>query len=346
MPKQNETLTISSWPYQRTDCGYILDLYSNLQDVTDRPLEVSEFRLGRIWRAGVDVLHIHWPEIALDSPSNLKAALKAGLVLADLSLMKLRGAKIIFTRHDLVSHKQSHPRAERRFVRAIEHLSNGFIHLTEMSVKHFAAAGVPDRPLAVIPQGINPSKYSVVDREDAKRELGIPDRLTVGLVGRLEQYKNVLELIDAFPQENSAELLIAGQPVEDSYRQEILKRRNQPGVSMKLGRLEREEFERCLVACDLVVLPYSNHLNSGVAMEALAAGAKLAVSASPATRELAGLAGPDWIRIMSVPPTEGDLIELIKWAAEAPETDLRLPFEWPEVALETLGFIKSVADSD
>ncbi len=112
-------LRLVSWPYERSDCNYIIQLYAHLQEVAGTQIEISEFRVGRFWRPKADVLHLHWPEIALDSPSNLRAAAKATVVLLDVLSMRLRGTRVVFTRHDLMSHKQSHPRAERRFVRLI-----------------------------------------------------------------------------------------------------------------------------------------------------------------------------------------------------------------------------------
>jgi beta-1,4-mannosyltransferase len=343
-PDIKPPLTLASWPYKRSDCNYIIQLYAHLLNVADAQIDICEFRVGRFWRPKADVLHLHWPEIALDAPSNLGSAMKAIVVLLDVLSMKLRGTRVVFTRHDLMSHKQSHPRAERRFVRLIEYMTDGFIHLTEKSVEHFEAAGTPDRPTAIIAQGLNEPSGSAAEKTAAKEELGLPPGLTFGVLGRLESYKNVVPVIEEFPPDLGAHLLVAGQPIDDQYRAELDAVGAAPHVTMVLRRLDRAEFDLCLAACDVVVLAHSNHLNSGVALEALAARARLAASESPAMVELADQAGRDWVKMIQAPPTESGLAAAIEWARVRPENDLDLPFTWSDVATQTWEFYKMVTD--
>ncbi len=338
--------SIVSWPYQRTDCKYIHRLYEGLDVVADEPLKVSDYRPGRSWLTAPDILHLHWPETALDHPWYPRALLRALIVLFEISLMKLRGTTVVWTRHDDGSHRQAHPRSERFFVSLYERLTDGFIHLTKASVGHFRSSGSTHSE-TVIPHGIGPiGSVSETGRGDAKRELGLDEGLPVlGIVGRLQDYKNVLETIDAFASVGHGQLLIAGQPVEPAYQMELERRRSTEGLTMNLGRLSDREFAIALRACDVVLLPYSGHLNSGVAFEALATPSRIAVSESPAMAELVTLASEEWAQMIPAPPTPEVIESLLKWAEQpVPARGRDLTDTWCQVAKETWAFMSEVRE--
>ena len=336
------TTTIRSWPYQRTDCQYIHRLYAALDEVAGEPIEASDYRPGRVWKPAPDFLHLHWPETAVDNPFYPRALLRAVVVLIDIVWMKLRGSTVVWTRHDDGSHSQTHPKTERFFAGLYERLTDAFIHLTEGSQRHFAEGN--DRQLhRVIRHGIGPiGTIGSEDRRVAKRSVGLDDAPVIGIVGRLQEYKNVVETIDAFAELGYGQLLIAGEPIGEGYGEQLRKRDGLEGLCLKLGRLTEREFADCLAACDVVILLYSNHLNSGVAFEAIAAPSRIAVTGSPSMGELVEEAGPDWVRLVETPPTPELLADLISWAGEPQRSESKLHDTWSEVAGETWEFLQQL----
>ncbi|MFW2383412.1 MAG: glycosyltransferase [Acidimicrobiales bacterium] len=335
-------ITITSWPYQRTDNRYIHQLYASLDVVVDQPISVTDYRPGRVWKPAPDYLHLHWPETALDHRMYVRAVMRAIVVLIDIMWMKVRGTKVVWTRHDDGSHRQTHPRTERFFVRLYLRLTDAFIHLSEGSRRHFLSAA-DRRPQRVIPHGIGP--IGAVDEEErsaAKKALDLNDQPVLGIVGRLQEYKNVVETIDAFAKLGEGQLLIAGEPIGQTYSESLESRQDTAGLRMKLGRLTEAEFNNCLAASDVVLLLYSNHLNSGVAFEALATPSKIAVTPSPSTAELSRQAGKEWVRLVSPPPTPRLLRELLNWAGQPTESAHELKDNWEQVAIETWAFLRSI----
>ena len=82
----------------------------------------------------------------------------------------------------------------------------------------------PDR-LSLVPCGVNAETFRSVDRDEARRELGLPDRPTVVYVGRLVPRKGVDTLVEAFAllaDRLDARLVIVG---------------GEPGGSPETGRL-------------------------------------------------------------------------------------------------------------
>jgi len=336
--------SIVSWPYQRTDCSYIHHLYAALPAIADEALEIFDYRPGRMWRRVPDVLHLHWPETALDHPWYPRALLRALVVLVDIAYLKARGATVVWTRHDDGSHRQTHPRSERAFVSLYRRLTDGFIHLSNGSLEHFEHGGARQ---TVIAHGIGPIGATSHDqRLAAKTSLGLGNEPVVGIVGRLQGYKNVIETIDAFGDVGRGRLLIAGEPIGDEYGAALRNRQGSDRVTMVLGRLSAADFDRCLQACDVVLLPYSGHLNSGVAFEALATPSRIAVSTSPAMQELQDLAGTEWVQMISAPPTPEIIEEMIDWAAIPMDpSESRLADTWEQVAIETWSYLQALRAS-
>lgn len=336
------TTTITSWPLHRTDCQYIHRLYAALDDVADQSIVASDYRPGRVWKPAPDVLHLHWPETAVDNPLYPRALLRAVVVLIDILWMKLRGSTVVWTRHDDGSHSQTHPKTERFFAGLYERLTDAFIHLTEGSHRHFVED--TDRRLhRVIRHGIGPiGTVGSEDRRAAKRSVGLEDAPVIGVVGRLQEYKNVVETIDAFAELGHGQLLIAGEPIGEGYGEQLRAREGIDGLTLKLGRLTETEFANCLSACDVVILLYSNHLNSGVAFEAVAAPSRIAVTDSPSMSELVAEAGDDWVRLVETPPTPELLGGLMRWASEPQSAHSKLTDTWGQVAAETWEFFQQL----
>ncbi len=334
--------TITSWPLHRTDCQYIHRLYAAMHDVADQPIEAVDYRPGRVWKPAPDYLHLHWPETAVDNPFYPRALLRAVVVLIDIVWMKVRGTTVVWTRHDDGSHRQTHPKTERLFAAWYERLTDAFIHLTDGSRAHFIEDG-DRRPHRVIRHGIGPiGQLQPSDRVAAKSSLGLENAPVIGVVGRLQEYKNVVETIDAFAQLGSGQLLVAGEPIGEGYAEQLRGRDGVRGLHLKLGRLTEDEFAECLAASDVVILFYSNHLNSGVAFEAIAAPSRIAVTGSPSMGELVAEAGADWVRLVEMPPTPELLSNLLMWAGEPQNETSPLRDTWTSVAAETWEFLRQV----
>ena len=69
-------------------------------------------------------------------------------------------------------------------------------------------------------------------------------------------------------------------------------------------------------AADLVVLPFTEILNSGSAILALSFNRPLLVPSRGAMAELFDIIGPDWVRLYDGPLTSQILEEAVLWANE------------------------------
>jgi D-inositol-3-phosphate glycosyltransferase len=139
--------------------------------------------------------------------------------------------------------------------------------------------GTPTERISVIPCGVNLDLFQPVDRETARRELGLNGNKTVLYVGRIEPLKGLSQLIKAMaqlPNINGTKLLILGG--DEQSRHEIdhlrkLVRRLKLTDSVNFwGIVEHERLPYFYSAADVCVMPSYYESFGLVALESIACG--------------------------------------------------------------------------
>jgi len=284
----------------RRENPYNAALYTALRDIPGAT--VAEFTNRRALLERWDILHIHWPDTPLHRPSAFRAALSSFLLIVRLLWARLLGAKIIWTVHNLRCHNNAWPRVEKFLWKAFVPLVHASIHLSnsgrEMALATFP--GLASKPHSVVPHGHYRGCYpDAADRAAARRALGIDGQgPLLAFVGQIKAYKNTPGLIHAFLEaaHPTARLLIAGRPGDAAIEAELRALAGgHPRIHLHLGLIPDDRMHLYLNACDLVVLPYREILNSGSAILALSFNRPALVPARGAMAELRQLAGPDWV---------------------------------------------------
>ena len=306
--------------------------------------------LGERW----DVVHLHWPDGVLNSRHAPTAAARAAYLVAQLLFAKARGARIVWTVHNLQAHNTSHPRVEHALWRAFVPLVDAAISLSR-SGRELACARFPAlarKAHFVVPHGHYRGCYkNECSRTEARARLGLPpDTPVVGFVGQIKPYKNVPALLRAFldrPDETSAaSLLIAGRPGDAALAADLASlAAGRPDVALRFGHIADDEMQVMLNACDLAVFPYREILNSGSAILALSFHRPVLVPAKGAMAELRNLVGPEWVMTYEGELDGTVLRNALRWATDAARhTTCNLNgLGWETVAAQTLAAYQSVA---
>jgi beta-1,4-mannosyltransferase len=112
--------------------------------------------------------------------------------------------------------------------------------------------------------------------------------------------------------------------------------------------VDRDRVQYFLRAADLVVLPYTEILNSGSALLALSFDRPILVPAIGAIPELYELAGGDWVRLYEGELTPELLSDAMRWAKQrSPDEFEHAPLDaldWNRLARLTLEAFRSVCD--
>jgi glycosyltransferase involved in cell wall biosynthesis len=147
----------------------------------------------------------------------------------------------------------------RRAQRLIWNTADCVLPVTRVLARAVAAYGVPASRIAVIPNGINRSRFSVEpDNSTSKRALGLSAKILLGFVGFVRSWNAAQRIID-FVAEHSTEydlhFLIVG---DGPARIPLLKHaraRNVAGRVTVTGVVPRDDVPGYIAAFDIAVLP-------------------------------------------------------------------------------------------
>jgi glycosyltransferase involved in cell wall biosynthesis len=140
-----------------------------------------------------------------------------------------------------------------------------------------------------------------MNREEARRALGLgPEEFVATFLGQIRPYKGVSQLIRCFNASGltSSRLLIAGRPRNAALVQELRELAgSSSSIQLFLDFVDAADVQKFLGAADLVVLPYTNILNSGCAILALSFNRPVLLPALGAMADLREMVGSDWVRL-------------------------------------------------
>ncbi|NJO52299.1 MAG: glycosyltransferase family 4 protein, partial [Leptolyngbyaceae cyanobacterium RM2_2_4] len=196
----------------------------------DNKYDLTQVRAGR--KIG-NIIHIHWingfcnfkdysGNIWISRVGTLFLSLKN---LLALSLLKLKGYKIVWTIHNSISHGSKVMLRERLFRRGLSSLCSDILVMSEYSRQQFSQIYGRTHRVHIVPHGNYIGAYpNEISLADARNKLDIPVDAKVFLhIGLIRGYKGINDLIDAFKQidDNNCFLLIAGACLDADLRQEI-----------------------------------------------------------------------------------------------------------------------------
>lgn len=330
-------IRILAWPFRasRQYNSYCVSLGEALER---EGIEVVDFSPVRCLLQRWDVIHIHWPERFLNERGRAKAYFSIVVSLLLYQWARLRGAKLVWTAHNLSAHEGWHPKLERFFWGSFTPMVDGWFSLSETAAAAVAMnhPKLMDTPFWVTPHGHYRGVFpNTMSREQARARLKIPDSTFVYLfLGQIRHYKNVPKLIESFNKmaDPNSHLLVAGY-ARDPFLAEKINTLSQASerVDCRIRFLDEDEFQLFFNAADLSVFPYLDILNSGAAILALSFDQPILISNKGSMEELAELVGPDWAIVGRGDVDAAELIKAKNWALESLERRQaydRAPLQW------------------
>ncbi|MET9022535.1 glycosyltransferase [Actinopolymorpha sp. NPDC004070] len=233
--------------------------------------------------AGVDfVVHLHWLNFVLaKAPDETDARGRVKAFLDELAQLCDTGARLLWTVHNILPHETRYPDLDAGLRQGVVSLAER-VHVMSPRTRELVAPwfDIPAHKELSVPHPCYQDAYpSWMPRAQARAELGLPDGVTVFLLlGRVQPYKGITELLDAFDRLCEREpgryaLLVAGpagaEPETLAFRDRL---RAHPTAHASLRKIPVEEMQVYLRAADIAVLPYRRSLNSGARALALTFG--------------------------------------------------------------------------
>ena len=244
------------------------------------------------------ILHIHWM-YAFRLPGNPKVAERAAFAssMTFLFLAKLLRYRIVWTVHNVLPHQTitSNDLAVRR---RLARIADAVIVHSTSTLPALAAAGIPVTDATVIPHPSYVGRYSEGEtRESSRASLTLPADATVCLFfGRIEPYKNVPALIEAFAVVSKAHpdafLVVAGACKDPALKARLTTMlESVDRATSVLRRIGDDELSSFFAAADVVACPFLDVTTSGSAMLALSFGVPIVAPRSGALADLPGDVG-------------------------------------------------------
>jgi len=306
---------------------YVIELNRRLADRT-RLLRFSWWNLlfGR-W----DVFHVHWPEALARRPGRLRTGIASGLVVVAMARARLTSRPVVRTLHNIAPHERTAV-AVRLALRAVDGATTGWILLT-------ARTPVPGPGVvATIPHGTYTQWFA--SRPHPAR---VPGRLL--FAGLVRPYKGVEDLLRAFAEvtDPGASLHVCGRPEDIAFGAAVAATvAESPRAKAVLRHLTDDEMSTEIGEAQVVVLPYRELHNSGMALLALSLGRPVLLPDNEVARDLAQEVGPEWVQTFS-----GDLggaalvAALERTGGLTGEPDLRAR-SWETIAGEHVELFRAV----
>lgn len=236
--------------------------------------------------SGRGVIHLHWLASILNGTESMEEAnVKIENFQQKLHGWRDNGYKIVWTMHNVLPHNTVLKEAEIALRKVVVAHSDCVHILAQSSIDEARQYfDIPDSKVFHVPHPSYEGWYANVDdAQNARLELGIePDAFTFVQFGSLQRYKGVVELVEAFRRVQSSfpkrllRLIIAGMPADKQYVAEILQAiATNPAIRLIQTSVPEREIQTLVNAADVMVAPYINSLNSGVAMLAATFGKSL-----------------------------------------------------------------------
>ena len=220
------------------------------------------------------IVHFH-PDVFYEHPATPSSRLSTGFAYAAAFRS---GPPVVIRLHEVdrrwVAASEPSAAATRAFFRAAARVEVFVPEHRQLMVEDF---GVSAAKVVLVDHGADFVVRSEVDREAARRALGLPaDGHVFVCIGFVQPHKGFDRAASAFRglADTGASLHIVGSvrvddPSATDHQRELEALEAQiPGVHLHLGYVSDEAFDRWIVASDTVVLPYRHIWSSSVAERA------------------------------------------------------------------------------
>jgi len=289
-------------------------------------IEITEYHPHRAAFSRWDIVHIHWPESVFDH-TLLEAIPTTESLLWATARAQKKGAKLLWTVHNLRAHEYKHTHHEEHFWRRFLRQLDGIVALTATGLEAAQQRFPELRDVAswVVPHPHYRGQYAdTLSRAEARARLGLHATAKVLLVfGRMYEYKDVPALLRAFRELGPAEdvvVLVAGRPRSPEITQDFRRvAEGNPRIHFHLRFIAPEETQWFFRAADLVVQPYREILNSGTALLALSFDRPVLLPHHGAGIDLHNDLGKPWVHSYSGTLTGNTLRETLAVAKTLPE---------------------------
>jgi len=249
----------------------------------------------------VDILHLHWIHPYFDHivwDKKWTFYLKLFYYSLDLVLLRLRGIKIIWTVHNLISHETSNFKNELICRKTLSLLCNKMIAHSHSAKKIISSTyNINPKKITVIPHGNYCNFYHLNSSNMIKAKSQykiIESDIVVLFIGSVRKYKGIDNLISSFKKTKNPhiKLIVAGKPLEQKDEEWLVKAASShTNIILDLRFIPDNEIAAIISLANVVIIPFVKTLSSGSVILAMSFKKALILPISAKVLDLPGKNG-------------------------------------------------------
>ncbi len=180
----------------------------------------------------------------------------------------------------------------RRLLRYVLRKADRVVAVSQALKESMVQLGTPGEKIFHIPNGVDPSKFYPLPREQSRRELGLANRRTILSVGNLTPNKGFDLLIKAFRMladqcpEEQLQLAIVGEGLFKSELKKTISTLGLDGDVRLVGAVPHDQLCRWYSAADVFCLASRREGWPNVVLEALACGTPVVATSAGGIPEI------------------------------------------------------------
>lgn len=262
-------MKISYYPYSYDGNKYSKIIIDCLQSSGFKVIDFNKVIKDRSLRRETNIFIFNWIE-NIQSDNCIKVLAKFILRVFMIKNLKLRNKKIIWTMHNKVPHDLKQSKLAELLMKYIANSADKIIILsneTKNELKRFINEEEIKSKVVHIPHPNYIGQYPSGDMKIRQNLKINDDELVILFIGMIRSYKNIELIIDIANELNQKKVkfIIAGNPINDTYRIELEERIKNHNIIPIFKFIEDEEMISLIRESDIVLLPYDldSSLNSG-----------------------------------------------------------------------------------
>lgn len=228
-----------------------------------------------------EIIHFHWTHAFFITKNPVMTIFRAMRILLEVALLKLFGAGLVWTVHNLFDHEQRHQKVDLIFhfvlARLVDNILVHFKSAKDEAIKKYKISKRDLKKIKILPHGnyINCYKNDLT-KQEARRKLNLNiDNFLFLFFGSIKPYKGLNFLVQCFKKIDHplARLFIVGHPIDEVYKTELMDLcASDQRIHTVLKYVPDEDIQKFMNVADLVVLPFHSIFSSGSVMLAMSFG--------------------------------------------------------------------------
>lgn len=241
--------------------------------------------------AAPDLVHLHWPEAYFGRHGDAWDRLRVLRYPLDYWITSRR-YPVVVSAHNLLPHNRGDEAGVLQNIRlTMRNAAAVFAHSQSAKTMLAETFDLAEQIISVIPFGDHAvSLGTPLDREEARRELGLPLREKMCLIfGTVSPYKGIREVVQYWAESRVPHrLVVVGPIVSPDYADAVRSSAGAPTIDLRLSPdwLDDEALRTWLSAADCVVFNYKSIFTSGAGALARSFGVPSLLPRSATTLDL------------------------------------------------------------